>query len=168
MKQIVSLLKVIADENRLKILCLLQKGNLCVCEIFEKLDLAQNLTSHHLGVLKKNNLVEDNKKGRRVHYSLTDKGRKITETLLKLAKDRRCLMKIQVLGPGCPNCQKVEENVKKAVKELGIKAEVEHVYDFNKMIEMGMMISPGLAIDGKLFSQGKIPDVEEIKKWLKQ
>ena len=76
-------------------------------------------------------------------------------------------MKIQVLGPGCPNCKKLEENVKKAVEELGFKAEIEHVYDFEKMIEMGMMMSPGLAIDGKLVSQGKIPEVEEIKKWLK-
>lgn len=76
-------------------------------------------------------------------------------------------MKIQVLGPGCPNCQKLEENVKKAVKELGIEAEIEHIYDFNKMVEMGMMMSPGLAIDDKLVSQGKIPDVEKIKEWLK-
>lgn len=76
-------------------------------------------------------------------------------------------MKIQVLGPGCPNCQKLEENVKKAVEELGIEAEIEHIYDFNKMIELGMMMSPGLAIDGKLVSQGKIPEAEEIKKWLK-
>lgn len=77
-------------------------------------------------------------------------------------------MKIQVLGPGCPNCQKLEENVKKAVEELGIEAEIEHVYDFEKMIEIGMMMSPGLAIDGKLVSQGKILDVEGIKTWLKQ
>lgn len=76
-------------------------------------------------------------------------------------------MKIQVLGPGCPNCQKLEENVKKAVKELGIEVEIEHIYDFNKMIEMGMMMGPGLAIDGKLVSQGKIPEVEVIKEWLK-
>lgn len=83
-KQTASLLKAIAEENRLRILCLLQKGNLCVCEILEKLNLAQNLISHHLRVLKKNNLVRDSKKGRRVFYSLTHKGEKITETLLKL------------------------------------------------------------------------------------
>jgi len=77
-------------------------------------------------------------------------------------------MKIQVLGPGCTNCQKLEENVKKAVEKSGIKAEIEHIYDFNKMVELGIMMSPGLTIDGKLVSQGKIPDIEEIKKWLKQ
>jgi len=77
-------------------------------------------------------------------------------------------MKIQVLGPGCPNCFVLEAKVRKAVEELGIEAKIEHVYDFNKMIEMGLFMSPGLAIDGKLVSQGKIPEVEEIKKWLKQ
>ena len=76
-------------------------------------------------------------------------------------------MKIQVLGPGCPNCQKLEENVKKAVEELEIEAEIEHIYDLDEMIGMGMMMSPGLAIDGQLVSQGKIPEVEEIKKWCK-
>lgn len=76
-------------------------------------------------------------------------------------------MKIQVLGPGCPNCFLLEAQVKKAVEELGIEAEIEHIYDLDAMIEMGMMMSPGLAIDGKLISQGKIPEVEEIKKWCK-
>ncbi|TSC53016.1 MAG: small redox-active disulfide protein 2 [Microgenomates group bacterium LiPW_16] len=76
-------------------------------------------------------------------------------------------MKIQVLGPGCPNCLALEANAKKAVEELKIKAEIEHVFDINKMVEMGMMMSPGLAIDGELVSQGKIPSVEEIKDILK-
>ena len=62
-------------------------------------------------------------------------------------------MKIQVLGPGCPNCFALETMVKKAVEELGVEAEIEHVSDIDKMVEMGMMLSPGLA-------------VEEIKKWL--
>lgn len=77
-------------------------------------------------------------------------------------------MKIQILGPGCPKCFALEENVKKAVEELGIEAEIEHIFDVSKMIEMGMMMSPGLAIDGRLISQGGIPEVEEIKKWFKQ
>jgi len=75
-------------------------------------------------------------------------------------------MKIQVLGPGCPNCFALEASIKKAVEELGVEAEIEHVSDIDKMVEMGMMMSPGLAIYGKLVSQGKIPKVEEIKKWL--
>ena len=83
--QAARLLKIVGEENRLKILCLLQEGGLCVCEIFEKLGLAQNLTSHHLSVLKEAGLVDDKKRGLRVYYSLTKRGRKITRTILKLA-----------------------------------------------------------------------------------
>ena len=83
-KRAARLLKIVGEENRLKILCLLQEGGLCVCEIFEKLGLAQNLTSHHLNVLKKAGMVTDEKSGLRVYYSLTPKGRRITKTILKL------------------------------------------------------------------------------------
>lgn len=77
------------------------------------------------------------------------------------------MMKIQVLGSGCKNCQQLESNVTQSIEELGVRAEIEHVYDFDQMIEMGMIMSPGLVVDGKLVSQGKVPNIEEIKRWLK-
>lgn len=76
-KQTVLLLKVIADENRLRILCILKSGEQCVCNIIEALGLSQSLVSHHLKKLKDAGLVKDNKKGFWVHYSLTEKGEKI-------------------------------------------------------------------------------------------
>jgi small redox-active disulfide protein 2 len=76
-------------------------------------------------------------------------------------------MKIQILGPGCANCQKLEENAQKAIAQLKIKAQIEHITDINQMVIMGMMFGPGLAIDGQLVCQGKVAEVEEIKKWLK-
>lgn len=85
-KQIAELLRVATEENRLRVLCLLQKRSLCVCEIFERLNLPQNLTSHHLSVLKKAKLVADENRGRRVHYSLTQKGERITKTVLELIR----------------------------------------------------------------------------------
>lgn len=85
-EQTARLLKIVGKENRLRVLCLLQEGTLCVCEIFEKLGMAQNLTSHHLGVLKKAGLVGDQKRGQRIYYSLTKRGRKITRTVLKLTE----------------------------------------------------------------------------------
>jgi ArsR family transcriptional regulator len=69
----VDFLKVIAEENRLKILCLLQKGDLCVCDIWQYLGLPQNLTSHHLKVLKDFGLITSRKEGLRVHYSIDKK-----------------------------------------------------------------------------------------------
>jgi len=66
-------LKVIAEENRLKILCLLQKQEMCVCEIQEYFDLPQNLISHHLKVLKDMELVNSRKEGTKVMYSIDKK-----------------------------------------------------------------------------------------------
>ena len=62
-------LKAINDENRLAILNLLKQGPLCVCEIFPTLDIPQNLTSHHLRVLRDSGLVESERKGTNIIYS---------------------------------------------------------------------------------------------------
>ena len=69
-------LKIISDTNRLRILCLLAKKELCVCEIFEALKLPQNLVSHHLAKLKKLLLVEERKEGTFVIYSINRKNLK--------------------------------------------------------------------------------------------
>ena len=76
-------------------------------------------------------------------------------------------MKIEILGPGCWKCLATEEIVKKVVKKLGIKAEVGHVYDINKIIEYGVMMTPAVAIDGEIKIEGKIPTEEEIEKIIK-
>ncbi|MEM2205153.1 MAG: thioredoxin family protein [Candidatus Hadarchaeales archaeon] len=75
-------------------------------------------------------------------------------------------MKIEVFGMGCPKCKKTEENCRRAVKELGLKAEVTHVYDQAEMVKRGITSSPAVVIDGKLKVAGRVPEVEEIKKWL--
>jgi len=83
-KKIVSLsflLKTIAEESRLKILCLIGRGKLCVCDIAEALDLSQSLVSHHLADLKKIGLVKDEKRGQRVYYQLTALGREVISLL---------------------------------------------------------------------------------------
>lgn len=71
--KVVEFLKVISDENRLKILCLLRNGEKCVCEIWQYFELPQNLTSHHLKVLKNFKLVESRKEGLKVFYSINNK-----------------------------------------------------------------------------------------------
>jgi len=77
-------------------------------------------------------------------------------------------MKIEILGSGCPKCKITEEIVKKVVKRLGIKAEVGHVYDINKIIEYGVMMTPAVAIDGEIKIEGKIPTMEEAEKMIKE
>ncbi len=75
-------------------------------------------------------------------------------------------MKIKVLGSGCPKCQKLEENIRQAVTELGIESTIEKVTDITQIIEYGVMATPAIVIDEKVISVGKVADVEEIKKHL--
>ena len=75
-------------------------------------------------------------------------------------------MKIEVLGMGCPKCEKLYENVQRAVKESGIEADVTKVEDISKITEYAVMITPALVVDGEVRSAGKIPSPEEIKEWI--
>jgi small redox-active disulfide protein 2 len=72
-------------------------------------------------------------------------------------------MKIEVLGMGCPKCMSVEQNVKKALSELAVHADVEKVTDIQQIIQRGVMSTPALVIDGTVVLQGKNPTVEQLK-----
>jgi small redox-active disulfide protein 2 len=76
-------------------------------------------------------------------------------------------MKIEVLGTGCQKCISVEQNVKKALAELALQAEVEKVTDIQQIIQKGVMSTPALVIDGNLVLQGKSPTVEQLKEIIK-
>jgi len=82
LSQIVEFLKIISEENRLKILCLLRENKKCVCDIGQELNLAQNLTSHHLKVLKDFGLVSSKQEGLKVIYSINKKVMKKYSKLL--------------------------------------------------------------------------------------
>lgn len=73
LNQLADNLHVIAEPNRLKILCLLSSGPKCVCEIEKEVKLKQNLISHHLKVLRDNGLVKAKKQGLWKHYSIKNK-----------------------------------------------------------------------------------------------
>ncbi|MCX6791711.1 MAG: metalloregulator ArsR/SmtB family transcription factor [Candidatus Gottesmanbacteria bacterium] len=86
-KQVASLssvLKVVSEESRLKLLCVLRKGEHCVCDTMKHVNLSQSLISHHLRDLKDAGIVSDEKRGLKVFYKLTDTGKRITDTLFKL------------------------------------------------------------------------------------
>jgi len=76
-------------------------------------------------------------------------------------------MKIKILGSGCPNCMRLEENARKACKELGLKAEFEKVKDYAKMMCYGIMSTPALVVDEEVKIEGRVPSVEEIKRVLR-
>jgi len=76
-------------------------------------------------------------------------------------------MKIKILGIGCPNCKRLKANARVAVDELGIKADIEDITDMKKIMGYGIMSTPGLVVDEKVVSYGKVPSPEEIKRLLK-
>lgn len=75
-------------------------------------------------------------------------------------------MKIQILGPGCAKCTKLAENAVAAAKELGIDYEIEKISDVNQIMTFGVMMTPGLVIDGEVKSVGKVPSQDEVKNML--
>ncbi|GIU74382.1 MAG: thioredoxin family protein [Bryobacteraceae bacterium] len=72
-------------------------------------------------------------------------------------------MKIQILGSGCAKCNQLKENAEAAARELGIAYEVEKITDFREIARMGALVTPALAIDGRLKLVGRVASPEEIK-----
>ncbi len=77
-------------------------------------------------------------------------------------------MTIQILGMGCPKCQTLEANAKAAVTKAGLNAQVVKIADIDAITDMGVMVTPALAIDGTVKKAGKVLSVDEIIEILKQ
>ena len=71
-------------------------------------------------------------------------------------------MKIQILGTGCTKCRQLEANVREAVAQKGSSAEIEKVSDIDQIMEMGVMMTPALVIDGEVTSVGKVLSPDQI------
>jgi len=76
-------------------------------------------------------------------------------------------MKIEILGMGCANCNKLYQNAVEAVKLSGKEIEVIKVDDIKKIMGYGVLSTPALVIDGVVRTAGKLPKVEEIREWIK-
>ncbi len=76
------------------------------------------------------------------------------------------MRKIEILGMGCQNCNRLLERAKEAVKELGIDAEVIKVQDIKTITTYGVLVTPAIVVDGMVKAAGKLPKVEEIKQWI--
>jgi small redox-active disulfide protein 2 len=75
-------------------------------------------------------------------------------------------LEIKVLGAGCPQCDKLEQELMAVVAETGILADIDHVRDIKEIAKHGVFGTPAVVIDGKVKSVGKIPSRDEIKSWL--
>ena len=83
--------------------------------------------------------------------------------MVKIGCDR---MKIEILGTGCAKCVKTKEVVENVLQESGLKADVVKVEDFETILSYGVMITPGLVIDGEVMVAGRVPSEDNVRKWI--
>lgn len=75
-------------------------------------------------------------------------------------------MEIKILGTGCPKCKTLEKMTRDTVTELGLDANLTKEEDIMKIMEYGIMRTPGLVVDGKVLMSGRVPSVSELKEFL--
>lgn len=78
------------------------------------------------------------------------------------------MLNIKVLGPGCANCRKLEEVAREAVALAGVEAQVEKVTDTEAILSYDVLKTPGLVINGKLVSSGRIPAAGTVVEWIRE
>jgi len=77
------------------------------------------------------------------------------------------MLDIKVLGSGCSNCLKLESLVKEVVTDNNIPATIEKITDRTKFMDFGVLLTPGLIVNGKVLAMGKIPTKQTLEHWLK-
>lgn len=78
------------------------------------------------------------------------------------------MLTIKVFGPGCANCRKLEEIATKALAEAGVQGEIIKVTDVQQIVAADVLKTPGLSINGKLVSTGRIPAPESVLQWIRE
>lgn len=78
------------------------------------------------------------------------------------------MLNIKVVGSGCANCQKLEQLCREVVNENKIPAEIEKVTDVNTFTDLGIMMTPGLLLNNKVVSSGKLPTKWTLEHWIKE
>jgi len=77
-------------------------------------------------------------------------------------------LEVKILGPGCPNCDRLEQMVYKVMADGGIVGNVEHVKDLKEIASYGMVATPALVINGEIKMSGRLPRDSQLRKWLEQ
>lgn len=74
------------------------------------------------------------------------------------------MKKLQILGTGCPSCDKLADLAAEAATELGIEFELEKVKDLDRILEFDVSGTPALVVDGEVRLSGRVPDLDEMKR----
>lgn len=76
------------------------------------------------------------------------------------------MLNIKVVGSGCPSCQKLEAMCREIIDEKNVVAEIEKITDVNQFANLGIMMTPGLLLNNKVVSSGKIPLKSTLEHWI--
>jgi small redox-active disulfide protein 2 len=76
------------------------------------------------------------------------------------------MLTIKILGPGCPNCSKVEQITRKTVSEMGFQADISKVTDYSEIMTFPIISTPGLVINDEVVCSGRVPTKAEVTTWL--
>ncbi len=116
-----------------------------------------------LARLSKKNYIYDKIKDQYAKAFLREYKKFVGEPFEEAKSD--CIQ-IKILGPGCPNCRKPEQDVMALVAENHIQADIEHVTDLKDIASYGVIGSPALIIDGIVMAVGNMPQKSKLKEWL--
>ncbi len=94
--------------------------------------------------------------------------REFKKALGEKVEEERSGLSVKILGPGCPNCEKLEQTVMEILGELGLPAEVDHVRDLKEITALGVFGTPALLINDDVKAVGHLPSREALKKWLQE
>lgn len=76
------------------------------------------------------------------------------------------MLTIKVLGSGCANCKRVEQIAQRAVRDLGVQADIMKITDYNEMLQYSVLSTPGLVINEQIVCQGRVPSPAEVTTWI--
>ena len=125
----------------------------------------EEIADHLLQVLKEKNYIPQKSEAEYGRAFLREY-KKFKGEAFELEKPHG--LEVKILGPGCPNCDKLEQMIFKVMAESNITGEVEHVRDLAEIANYGLVPTPALVINGKIKSSGRLPQERQVLQWLRE
>jgi small redox-active disulfide protein 2 len=125
----------------------------------------EEIADHLLQVLKKKNYVPPKSEADHARAFLREY-KKFKGEPFEMEKPQG--LEVKILGPGCPNCEKLEQMIFRVMADSNIAGDVEHVRDLAEIANYGLVPTPALVINGEIKSSGRLPQERQVLQWLKE
>ena len=125
----------------------------------------EEIADHLLQVLKKKNYIPPKSEAEHARAFLREY-KKFRGEPFEMEEPQG--LEVKILGPGCPNCEKLEQMVFKVMTDFNIAGDVKHVRDLTEIANYGLVPTPALVINGKIKSSGRRPQERQVLQWLKE